>query len=404
MHNSFTFLPAKVTTYRDFNKAPKIEPGWIDVLASGKKQNYKYSVALRRKYDGTRDEMPVCHNYMKHKLCTMDATNDVSITNRMCDPEDQSRCGGVVEEEPLNCADSDDAPERSERKKFRWCETTEEWSPPAFGEDVVIKAGWIVVLDGECLTTNITRHIKLFGSLLLKDPGHGKTVTLKAQTIVVETGTGYLEAGTVHDPIMEGDVRVELYGNRHSNAKYSYGLENKYLSIFGHLSLVGMRPANNSLDLVTWGTLQKDTDAEEDTISVESHLCSAWWYGDILMVGGGTPKHTAVTKTSWDTAERCIISQIESVPDLCKISCQDKFVYDHSGPKMKAGATFNGVPVTLASKGTSGGVVGIFGMEDEQKALEEQGWGAVVQVVAPQSGVTGKRELRDIVNAMRLGG
>ena len=71
---------------------------------------------------------------------------------------------------------------------------------------------------------------------------------------------------------------------------------------------------------------------------------------------------------------------------------------------MKAGATFNGVPVPLASKGTSGGVVGIFGMEDEQKALEEQGWGAVVQVVAPQSGVTGKRELRDIVNAMRLGG
>ena len=122
-----------------------------------------------------------------------------------------------------NCFDNTPTPTSDpEPKEFSWCDTTDYWTPPAFATDVVIKACWTVILDDSCLKTNETRHIDVYGSLILKDPGPGKTVALRAHTIHIAEGMGYLEAGNVNDRITQGDVRVELYGNPETDARYGY--------------------------------------------------------------------------------------------------------------------------------------------------------------------------------------
>ena len=46
-------------------------------------------------------------------------------------------------------------PEGAKTKRtFKWCDTIPgEWSPPKFGDDVLIKVGWTVILDENCLET-----------------------------------------------------------------------------------------------------------------------------------------------------------------------------------------------------------------------------------------------------------
>ena len=59
-------------------------------------------------------------------------------------------------------------------------------------------------LGPDCLETEIVRHLDVYGSLIISDPGLGKQAILKAQTIHVAAGMGYLEAGTTDSPISEG--------------------------------------------------------------------------------------------------------------------------------------------------------------------------------------------------------
>ena len=58
---------------------------------------------------------------------------------------------------------------------------------------MLIKVGWTVILDENCLETEIVRHLDIYGSLILRDPGAGNTVKLKAQSIHIAAGKGYLK-------------------------------------------------------------------------------------------------------------------------------------------------------------------------------------------------------------------
>ena len=71
------------------------------------------------------------------------------------------------------------------RNCTRGLDTTSIW------RRCLIKAGWTVRLGPDCLETNIVRHLDLYGSLIISDPGFGKQAILKAQTIHVAAGLGY---------------------------------------------------------------------------------------------------------------------------------------------------------------------------------------------------------------------
>ena len=143
---------------------------------------------------------------------------------------------------------------------------------------------------------------------------------------------------------------MELYGNPERDARYGYGLENKFIAVFGFLSLVGRDTPHNSHQIHTWATLQQDAQRGSTIIQVEVHLCSAWSVGDTLAVGvashSGGEEQCAVER---------VVLQNSSGFNSCNITCKDVFKFDHAGPKIKAGHTFRGVPVTLRNKGSPGG-------------------------------------------------
>merc|ERR1712164_90252 len=202
-------------------------------------------------------------------------------------------------------------------------------------------------------------------------------------------GMGYLEAGNVRDRITQGDVRVELYGNPETDARYGYGLENKFIAVFGFLSLVGRDTLHGSHQIHTWATLQQDAQRGSTIIQVEVHLCSAWSVGDTLAVGvashSGGEEQCAVER---------VVLQNSSDVNSCKISCKDAFKFDHAGPKIKAGHTFRGVPVTLRNKGSPGGRVGIYGMDDAAGALRTHEHGAVVAILPSRAGSVSRNDAR----------
>ena len=163
-----------------------ITPGWVDLLVSGDRAHYREHPGLRgRFYDGTRDDLPVCTNYMRIKKCMHAANQGFGMGRRLCGPNTPWCASSARAMTPgKNCFDNRPTPTSDpEPKEFSWCETTDYWTPPAFATDVVIKAGWTVILDNSCLKTNETRHIDVYGSLILKDPGPGKTVTLRGHYI-----------------------------------------------------------------------------------------------------------------------------------------------------------------------------------------------------------------------------
>ena len=363
-----TYLPVVET--RDANVKP--DPGLLDIMISGKREHgWRQSHALGAKYDGTREDMPVCTT-----KCASSAKSTCGMKRYNCAPGDKKRC--LPMEKPANCFDNRPAPEVDpEPKTFSWCESNEVWSPPAFGDDVTIKAGWTVILDETCLVTNITRHVDLYGSLLLRDPGAGKTIKFRAQTIHVAAGIGYLEAGDQDDPISHGDVRIELYGNRFSNARMGYGMETKYIAVLGHLSLVGKANVEQ-----TWSTLRSDAPAGSSTI--ETKACGGWNTGDTLMIGGAMHNWTGIRHAWYLSAERCDISSIAVASEGCVIRCTSSFNFTHSGPAQKHEASFGGMPVTLMHSRSRGGRVQVVGMEDKNKALAEQHYGAVLAILKPK--------------------
>ena len=393
-NGAHTYLPANITRVREAFATVKrvITPGWVDLLVSGDRAHYREHPGLRgRFYDGTRDDLPVCTNYMRIKKCMHAANQGFGMGRRLCGPNTPWCASSARAMTPgKNCFDNRPTPTSDpEPKEFSWCETTDYWTPPAFATDVVIKAGWTVILDNSCLKTNETRHIDVYGSLILKDPGPGKTVTLRAHTIHIAEGMGYLEAGNVNDRITQGDVRVELYGNPYSDARYGYGLENKFVAVFGFLSLVGRDTLHDSHQIHTWATLQQDAQRGSAIIQVEVHLCSAWSVGDTLAVGvashSGGEEQCAVER---------VVLQNSSGVNSCNITCKDVFKFDHAGPKIKAGHTFRGVPVTLWNKGSPGGRVGIYGMDDAAGALRTHMHGAVVAILPSRAGSVSRNDAR----------
>jgi hypothetical protein len=286
---------------------------------------------------------------------------------------------------PANCFSNEPAPEIStEPREFKWCETVPGiWTPPAFGDDVIIKAGWTVRLGPDCLQTNIVRHLDLYGSLIISDPGVGQQAILKAQTIHVAAGMGYLEAGTTDSPISEGVVRIELYGNRYSAGRFGYGLETKYLAVLGTINLVGKSSYPNDYQhnpnkrsVETWANLQSTSNPGSSTLVVEAYAHQVWNVGDKLMVGGGVE---TTGHNQWSQAEVCTISSIVVDGQNSKIQCTEIFQYKHAGPAPKGGHMFQGLPVTLMTPTQQH--VAVVGMEDDTKALEEQMYGAIVAIL-----------------------
>ena len=302
-----------------------------------------------------------------------------------CAPGDTVRC--LPMGQPANCFSDAPFPEGAKTKRtFKWCDTIPgEWSPPKFGDDVLIKVGWTVILDENCLETEIVRHLDVYGSLILRDPGAGNTVKLKAQSIHIAAGKGYLQAGTVDLPISDGKVRLELYGNRYSNPRYGYGLETKYIAVLGRISLVGKALGNGNL--TTWGTLQENALKGQTQLKMESYIFDYWKAGDELMLGGG---HMEDKNTGFDSEDRCKVVSVTLSGGKAVINCRDPFKNDHSGPKTKGGEIFRGAPVTLMH--STNHRVRVVGMEDDTKALSEQQYGVVLHVLAAKKRPSRKEE------------
>ena len=95
----------------------------------------------------------------------------LSMKNVNCAVGDTKRC--LPMGKPANCFTNEPAPEVStEPREFKWCETVPGiWTPPAFGDDVLIKAGWVVRLGPDCLETEIVRHLDIYGSLIISTQG-----------------------------------------------------------------------------------------------------------------------------------------------------------------------------------------------------------------------------------------
>ena len=351
--------------------------------------NYFYRESADIRYDGTTDAAPVCDGN-----CDSSTKLSMNMKRFDCAPDDPVGCLDVAVT-PRNCFDDYSHPAYDPKpREFKWCDTIVfddgEWKPPGEGDDVVIKAGWTVVLDSECNETNITRHVDLYGSLVIRDPGFDNTVVLRANTIHVAAISGYLEAGTLENPISNGNVRIELYGNRKSHARFGYGLETKYIAVFGILKLVGRSPRlaedDKSTYPHTWGTLQSDARLGTNTITIEYQVARAWDVGDELLLGGGTPFDTPVTAEVWNSTDTCEVISIHHREDeeISEVECKEAFKFDHTGPVEVANAEFRGLPVTWMGKTNTQnnrtGHVSIVGMEDDSNALQDENYGATVHV------------------------
>ena len=351
--------------------------------------NYVHSESADIRYDGTTDAAPVCDGN-----CDSSTKLSMDMKRFDCAPDDPAGCLSVAVQ-PRNCFDDYSHPAYDPKpREFKWCDTIvfddDEWKPPGEGEDVVIKAGWTVVLDSECNETNITRHVDVYGSLVIRDPGLGNTAVLRANTIHVAAVSGYLEMGTLENPISDGNVRIELYGNRKSHARFGYGLETKYIAVFGILKLVGRSPRSAEDDKSThphtWGTLQSDARLGTKNITIEYQVARAWSVGDELLLGGGTPFDTPVTAEVWNSTDTCEVISIDHREDeeISEVECKDVFKFDHAGPMEVADAEFRGLPVTWMGKTNTQnnrtGHVSVVGMEDESNALKDENYGATVHV------------------------
>ena len=128
--------------------------------------NYVHSESADIRYDGTTDAAPVCDGN-----CDSSTKLSMDMKRFDCAPDDPAGCLSVAVQ-PRNCFDDYSHPAYDPKpREFKWCDTIvfddDEWKPPGEGEDVVIKAGWTVVLDSECNETNITRHVDVYGSLVI---------------------------------------------------------------------------------------------------------------------------------------------------------------------------------------------------------------------------------------------
>ena len=86
-HGAHTYLPANITRVREAFATVKrvITPGWVDLLVSGDRAHYREHPGLRgRFYDGTRDDLPVCTNYMRIKKCMHAANQGFGMGRRLC--------------------------------------------------------------------------------------------------------------------------------------------------------------------------------------------------------------------------------------------------------------------------------------------------------------------------------
>ena len=156
-----------------------------------------------------------------------------------------------------------------------------------------------------------------------------------------------------------------------------YGMETKYIAVLGHLSLVGKASVEQ-----TWSTLRSDAPAGSSTI--ETTACGGWNTGDTLMIGGAMHNWTGIKHAWFLSAERCHISSIAVASEGCVIRCTSSFNCTHSGPAQKHEASFGGMPVTLMHSRSRGGRVQVVGMEDKNKALAEQHYGAVLAILKPK--------------------
>ena len=89
-----TYLPVVET--RDVNVKP--DPGLLDIMISGKREHgWRQSQdALGAKYDGTREDMPVCTT-----KCASSAKSTCGMKRYNCAPGDKKRC--LPMEKPANC-------------------------------------------------------------------------------------------------------------------------------------------------------------------------------------------------------------------------------------------------------------------------------------------------------------
>jgi hypothetical protein len=385
IHGDWSFFPT--IEQKDFNVRP--EPARLEVLVSGKlnrdeeyqrTQQTMFSSTPGERFNGEKDEYPLCTGecWLTRISLNMNKVN--------CKKGDTKRC--LPMGKPSNCFSGAPSPEKAtQEREFHWCDTIDGvWAPPAFGDDVLIKAGWTVYvgMNSSCLETQIVRHLDVYGSLIMSDPGVGKVAVLKAQTIHVAAGMGYLEAGSVDLPISKGIVRIQLYGNRYSAGRFGYGLETKYLAVLGTLSLVGnsayseaFRHDPNKRSVSTWANLQAHANEGSNAIVVEGYAHEVWNVGDKLMVGGGV---SADKKPSPNGAEVCTISSIALAGNNTEIGCEETFAAMHAGPELKGGHMFQGLPVSLLTSVKQH--VAVIGMEDDTKALEEQQFGAIVAILA----------------------
>ena len=89
-HGAHTYLPANITRVREAFATVKrvITPGWVDLLVSGNRANYKEHPGLRgRFFDGTRDDLPVCVNYKRVKKCWAAANQNFGMGRALCSPD-----------------------------------------------------------------------------------------------------------------------------------------------------------------------------------------------------------------------------------------------------------------------------------------------------------------------------
>ena len=245
------------------------------------------------------------------------------------------------------------------------CETTDYWTHLLLRRTplskLVGRLSWIIRVSTQT-KPGISMCTVLSSS---KTRGQGRR-SRSGHTQSIAEGMGYLGSRhTVKDRNTHGDVRVELYGNPDSDARYGYGLENKYVAVFGFLSLVGRDTLHDSHQIHTWATLIKMHRGE--ALSSRSK-CTCARPGRLE------------TRLQW-VWPRTLVERSNALlrECYCKILQVSTWAVHHNLLKASSSLImqdrrlrlihFCGVPVTLWNKGSPGGRVGIYGMDDAAGAL-----------------------------------
>ena len=255
------------------------------------KTGWKYGFYYRRLYrrtslvgnnfagnvlDGRNASYPLCvaGKGFDRGSCDKASKMDYPLSRADCDPDFPERnCLGTS----INCfGEGVVAPEASAEKIFSWCDTKADpnWKPPKDGEDAIIKRGWTVVLDKNCLATANLRWLDVYGTLKFVGSSAKPDLKLSAESIMIAAISGRIEAGTADGPFIDGTVTIELTGHRKGLArtatKLAQGALRKYMLVLGTLSLHG-----TSSRVATWLRLAEDAQAGATTVVVDASVGSS---------------------------------------------------------------------------------------------------------------------------------